>query len=928
MGIQKRRPIREKKAPKPPLSEGQASAPVQVNPAPVSDPNAPTPPGTHTSKWARGSRKSSLAQKILIVGIILSAAFLTYSLVSSPFVSKTPPQANGVKPPPPIAETNATLDSSLRSTSQAPDAQKDAARLPGEQPSDRYTENAVRQSLGLLTEDSIGEHCPTEGGATAKDELTEPLSLQLAEGHYTAKDYDKAYEAYARLRQNLPPCLAQQDSSGGLVGQNFELVRDFLQLRMALCLEKKGDFDRANQTLKAVSESRSIALRVIANYHIALLEINAGQYLMARTRAYKAISLTSALSFDCEWALMLEQECHFLAAEAVTRQVLSLCDADKDLPRQLWSQPIEKDPLAGLNETQLQTILTSGIERLNGGLLAPQIHAVEPSPGSPGLNRWLVVCNGPGIEELMARFAANAALEVKWVRHTDAAAGTEQQTTTRPSPSKSGWNRPVTLYLPAATTQQVVATAAGAVGLLAQLDNTRLGEDAAEVTEEIGAPSPASPAKRGERSQTGTATITDPTEYSALSEHTRMLNENAIWLWRRLLLMYSNDRRIPNAHFALGVLQDQKGQAAEAIAEYKLVANRYSQTPLAPFALLRSSRIKTDLRDYAGASRDLKELIEQYPDNDLIDRAHLNLAETTMKAGLYDEACSLYKKVYYIGFSAESKAVAVFGAGKCSYQINDYNSTVKWLTRYLETVARDSAHVTRVTSDGARATSNKTDADLYTAYLLLGKANLALGNLRQGCKMLGYTVRRATASDDYVEAISALVETQIKQRDFVAALSTIENVRAWPFSQEQATRLLVLKSSVLREIGLTDQAIALLADKARYLTDQQLKASIILELARCYVAAQNLDLARAHFIEAISLAEPGPFAQQGSLELAEVCLKLGEYQQTISNCTLLLDSSASEQIKQQCSKILASAYGKQEYYDKAAVSLLTASNRQ
>ena len=118
-----------------------------------------------------------------------------------------------------------------------------------------------------------------------------------------------------------------------------------------------------------------------------------------------------------------------------------------------------------------------------------------------------------------------------------------------------------------------------------------------------------------------------------------MLNEYSIWLWRKLLLMYSDDNRVSNTHFMLGALQEQRGQTGEAISEYKLVANRYSKTPLAPSALLRSSRLKTSLRDYQGASRDLKQIIEQYSENELVGQAYLNLAETTMKAGMYEQAC-------------------------------------------------------------------------------------------------------------------------------------------------------------------------------------------------------------------------------------------------------------------------------------------------
>ena len=333
---------------------------------------------------------------------------------------------------------------------------------------------------------------------------------------------------------------------------------------------EKSNPDKANEMFRAVSESPSITLKALANYNLCLFEMNSGQYLKARTRAYKTIALTGAVAPDYKWALTLERNCQFLAAEAIARQTLSLSDADKELPRQLWYHENEKDPLTGLNEAELQKVLSAGIERFNAGLLAPQIQLVESIAGSPALARWAVICNGPGIEELMARFASNTGIDVKWTRHTNNNSTIEQQ--------PAGWNRSVYLFLPAATAQQVISTATGAVGLLAQINDTN------------------------------SIIISDPTEYYTLSEHTRMLNEYSIWLWRKLLLMYSDDHRVANAHFVLGLLQEQKGQPSEAISEYKLVANRYAKTSLAPAAQLRSSRLKTGLRDYqapAGTSNSL-----------------------------------------------------------------------------------------------------------------------------------------------------------------------------------------------------------------------------------------------------------------------------------------------------------------------------------
>jgi tetratricopeptide (TPR) repeat protein len=862
MAIRKNKPKREKKslnvspANTPSASELLVQPPVEITEETTDAVNVSSQP-TDVQK-----SKFAITQRILIAGIVISAALLAYSLVFSPS-PLPPPSQTHVSQKQPAVENNATHAQIAQAGIIQPQV---AQKEPNEPPA--VTAAEANQQTKPAKEQLVAQTETTANPQTQESsQKTEPLSLRLADEYFAAKDYVRTYNACSKLRQNLQ-------------GKEFELVRDFLYLRMAICMAQKSDPGKATEMFMAVSESQSITLKALANYNLCLLEMNSGQYLKARTKAYKALALTGAIASDYKWALTMEQTCQFLAAEAIARQALSLSDADKELPRKLWYHEEEKDPLAGLDEVELQKVLNAGIERFNTGLLAPQIKSVESIAGSPALARWSVVCNGPGIEELMARFASNAGIDVKWTRHTDNGSTTEQQ--------PSDWNRSVCLYLPAATAQQVISIATGAVGLLAQINDTNI-------------------------------IITDPIEYYVLSEHTHMLNEYSIWLWRKLLLMYGDDHRIANAHFVLGLLQEQKGQTSEAISEYKLVANRYAKTSLAPAALLHSSRLKTGLRDYQGASRDLKQLIEQYPENELIGQAYLNLAETTMKAGMYDQACSQYRKAYALAPSTEFKAIAALGAGKCFYQQKEYEPTLKWLTIYLETV--DAQQFTAKKSVRPELQNNQ---ELYTAYLLLGKTHLALGNLQQAGEALERTVKKANARDDYAEAIATLAEAQIKQHDFITALKTIENIRPWSFSQEQTTRFLLLKSEIMRESGLAEQAFALLADRIQYLTDAKLKAYVTLEMARCEIASNHLDLARSYLTDAISSIDPGPDAQTASLELAEVCLKLKDYRQTTSICKQLLNSSPSEQIKQKASKLLATAYSSQKDYDKAVMALLAA----
>jgi len=863
-------------APQPEIRKGQETAQPKVEAANIEDVRVQSSPaskdkmneqqlqqvGQLSGEQVRRN-KLSVLQIALIAGIICSTALLTYSLFHS---------------------------------------------------SPRYSQQQVKAIMNSITEEHAEKtekksETTYANSAISKeqDESAEPLSLQVAENYYQARNYDKAYDVYQRLREKL-------------TGQDYEMTRDFLLLKMGLCLEGKGETDNANQLFKKAAQSRSVVTAVLANLQSSLMELRLGHYLNARTRAYKTMALTGAVMSDYEWASILERDCAFIISEAITRQVLMLCDADSQLPKELWSQESEQgeSSLTGtetaLNELtdlkygspeKLQNKLSSGVDKLNKGLLIPQIKAIEQT-GVNLLNRWQVCCSGPGIDELLVRFAANASLDVKWIRPGNNDSKRKSANGDRVESVTSGakWNRSVSLYLPSATAQQVIATAAGAAGLLAQLDEAELSTDILSETQLV----------------KGTIIVRDPAEYSSLSQHTKMMAEHAMWLWRKLLLIYGDDKRMANAHFALGVLEGQSGRIAEAIAEYKLVSTRYSKTALAPFALLRSSRLKTALLDYDGAGRDLKELIEQYPDNELVSQAHIELAETTMKAGQFEQACLLYRKAFNLGFSTQFSAVAALGAGRCYYQMENYESAKRWLIRYIEMVGAQKAD----------AKVERETAGSYIAYFLLGKTYLALGNLQAACSALQRTATLAVAGDDYFEALTVLVEAQIKQNNFIEALAVIENARDRPLSQGQSTKLLILKSRALQGMGLADQALAVLCERQRYIADSQLKADIIIEIARCGVSEGKFDIAKEQLTEGLALMEAGPEAQQVSLELAEVCLKLGGNKQAITICNRIIDSTqsrerhktANEAIIRKASKILASAYSEQQDLDKAAQILL------
>jgi tetratricopeptide (TPR) repeat protein len=681
---------------------------------------------------------------------------------------------------------------------------------------------------------------------------TQPLSLKVARNFYLQKDYDKAYAAYNQLRQALPA--------------SEELLRDFLQLKMALCSNEIADFEQASRLLTTVSQSRSPAVRIVANCHLSLLEIQRKRYLRARTRAYNTIALIKTVDFDDDdWALSFECDCYFLVAECLTRHILLLSNADADLPDDLWGNPTATlDPFGRLSEAELRRFLNSGSEHLGKGLLDPRIRRLEHQSGLP---RWSVTSYGAPVEELLAKFAAGADLDIYW--DFEGASGSD--------PGEDALRqRPVSLHLPGATSQQIVLIAAGCAGLLARSEDN--------------------PGKQK-------VTIFDPTQYSSLRRHISFLSEQAISLWQKFVPTFYSDQRLGNAHFVMGLLQSQIGLPTEAIAEYKLVANRFSQMSLAPFALLHSSKLKANLRDYHGAREDLKQLVEQYPDTEIYGQAYLRLADATMEAGLNAEAAQLYQRVYNFGLPLESKTASSIGAARCFYETKAYEDAAKWLTRYINLAGDDENN------------------NLYSAYFLLGQANLALGKYQQACDAFQYALAEQSSREQYVEAVTVLVKGHIEQEHFVEALDTLENVRSVALSQEQSVEMLLLRSTIFRMLGLVDTAIVSLRDRAEYISDPQLNAKISFELAQCHIAKGNLERARSSLSQILGVVEPGLLAQRTALELADVCLKIGRSPQGISVCLQLLDSDVPAQIKQETLKVLAAAYSQQKDYEKAALAL-------
>ncbi len=763
----------------------------------------------------------SSMQKGLFAGIVFVAALAAYALLR---VLPSGPRPDG-------PEQGAPRQSQYTSFQQS------------------YTDSPAQPPLQSPQPSApIAEPAPAFERTQVSLPAVEPLSLQLADRLYLSADYESALAAYDKLYRRLPPTEAQQP------------LRDFLLLRMALCSRNAGNAQQADNMLRTVSLSRLPMLRALARYHQSTTLMRRERFLEAATRAYQTVGLVDVVDYDDAWLDAVRRQCSFVAAEALTRSLLSLRDADGDLPAELWTEHPDIDPFVNLDEAQLKVFLASGAEKLDEALLTPQVRPARED------GHWTVICNGASIEELLSRFATNTGYNLQWL--DDGKAGLDEETIRR---------RPAYIYLRSATAQQVMTIAAGSVGLLARMDASR------------------------------NVRIVDPSTYFSLADHTELLAEESVSLWQRYLLSAADDKRLPNAHFAIGLLHSVRERTDEAIAEYKLVANRFPKDALAPHALLHSGRLKVTLRDYAGAQTDLQQLVNLYPETDLADRACLYLADATMKAGLYEKATSLYRKVYNLGLSRDSQTESSLGAGRCYYETGQYDDAAMWLSRYVA-LAQDQSR-----------------REFPAACLLLGKTYLAIERPQQAQAALNLALRGDLSRQQHVETITTLVKTYMQQELYVEAMNILEGANAWQLSQQESVELLLIRARILRSIGLQSKAIAILAEKSQFLPHSSLKGKVALELASCYVDGGDLEQARKTLSEMLTLVEPGTLAQEIGCELASICLRVGQPEQAISVCSQLLEHTEDSAERRKIQAMLAAAYREKGQYERAVSVLLESS---
>jgi tetratricopeptide (TPR) repeat protein len=397
--------------------------------------------------------------------------------------------------------------------------------------------------------------------------------------------------------------------------------------------------------------------------------------------------------------------------------------------------------------------------------------------------------------------------------------------------------------------------------------------------------------------------ILNPKHYTDFESHRSQLIGETISLWQRFLMRYRGDKRIANVHYALGRMYTFSGQFAAALGEFKLLQGRFSENTLAPYAYLEAGKIKVDSKDYEGASHDLNEMLLEYPDCPIVDEATLYLAQTTLEGGQTERARELFGKSFQMNLTQGGKCEAAVGLGRCAYIQQDWNGVQSWLSRAIGLI--DDKHNYRV-------------GDIY---FMLGKSYIELGQYATANEMLRAALSSKLSEKEYIQTVLELVEAECLQQNYVEALDILEQVPPARLGQEDSCDLLIARSGVLREIGVTESAISQLRKKIDFVADSRLRARLTLELAVCYMATQDYTLARRELNKVMHDMPDAYHASRATLVLAQIIEKLGQPERAENLCVRLLsDSQVDLKLRNEAFNLLGRIYNGQKYYEKAALA--------
>jgi tetratricopeptide (TPR) repeat protein len=103
--------------------------------------------------------------------------------------------------------------------------------------------------------------------------------------------------------------------------------------------------------------------------------------------------------------------------------------------------------------------------------------------------------------------------------------------------------------------------------------------------------------------------------------------QKALELYDKILIEHNDSRMVPDVHFSMGYVRQLQDDAS-AEDDYQFMVENFSDHPAAPNALQQLARLSYERREYDEARERYQELVEKYPDSDVISASYMELGLT------------------------------------------------------------------------------------------------------------------------------------------------------------------------------------------------------------------------------------------------------------------------------------------------------------
>jgi tetratricopeptide (TPR) repeat protein len=204
---------------------------------------------------------------------------------------------------------------------------------------------------------------------------------------------------------------------------------------------------------------------------------------------------------------------------------------------------------------------------------------------------------------------------------------------------------------------------------------------------------------------------------------------------------------------------------------------------------------------------------------------------------------------------------------------------------------------------------------------MLGKAYVALKDFKNASSAFRNALENSPHKKEYIEVTLELIQSEFEQHNFVVALNILESIPVSQLSQEYSCRVLIKRAQILRTLDLNDAAISLLRRRIEFIADSQTRARLNFELAKCFVATEDLRIARRKLTDALIDLPPGLLAQQANLLLVDISMKLGQNEYARDICLQLLKSgNIDDQVQRNALNLLGRIYTGLNEHDNAAMA--------